>query len=526
MARYIGLAALFLTTLFIINSCRKELKSNNTNGLAPALMQAKTWYESTYLQTASSNKSLTTFSTSGSKHENDLSQLIQPDWNNSDVYNRLNSDVIEMPVDPASKYNFSVSNTVKAYNKAYTKTSFILLKSGEKYEAYVMVVAADSGYVQNDLSKLAHNTYRHHDADFSGMLFYFTPKGVLVSSYTYKSGHIATSSGAKTATNTAKLKTQSDNDYCIDWYLVTFDEDGNVIDKLYLYTECPGDNGGTPPPPCLVVNSIEAAKPIRLTTNEVTDPGDGLTDPTDGGFPQPTPPPPAISPCTVVPIDTTKKPIDTCALKHKIDSLQSNLLISNLNTQVLNATNASGFEYGTPLNLRNNTNANDYLPGTGLITQYDPQAVDIPFSWDSILGFTIGLTHGHPGNDGPSPDDVFKMIDNLLNSNELPNASAADKAFYKANAYVNTVNSLFSYQVRITDWSGIMVEYNKWRADPVGYDLAFSNGGGNKVFPSEYSLLSLLGNYIVVYKASNGGTSFRSITIGPGDYVTTKNCPQ
>jgi hypothetical protein len=197
-----------VATLLLINSCKKNVTDPTITDTK--VLQAKAWYESTYSVTSKSNNApLATLSTSGQSAITNFSQRVSPDWQHSASYNRLNKDVVEMPIDPSSNYNFSLKNT----NKAYSRTSFLILKSGNTYNAFVMLVVADSAYVNNDLSKLTHNTYRKHDADFSGTLIYFTPDGKLVSRYSYKNGKIVANSNSAQTTNTQQvqsLKTNTD----------------------------------------------------------------------------------------------------------------------------------------------------------------------------------------------------------------------------------------------------------------------------------------------------------------------------
>ena len=59
----------------------------------------------------------------------------------------------------------------------------MILKDGESYNAYVMTIIGDDGYINGDSSKLAKNTYAKHDDDFSGILYYSTPQGKFVSGH-------------------------------------------------------------------------------------------------------------------------------------------------------------------------------------------------------------------------------------------------------------------------------------------------------------------------------------------------------
>lgn len=122
-----------------------------------------------------------------------------------------------MPVDPDSKFGTILKKKVNnhAYSKTYTRSSFLLLKGPKGYQAYIMTIVADSSYIKNDPAKLANNTYRQHDADFSGLVLYFTPKGKYVNGYAYQNEQLVTSasqvqSSGKTQVQLARI--------CTDWY--------------------------------------------------------------------------------------------------------------------------------------------------------------------------------------------------------------------------------------------------------------------------------------------------------------------
>jgi len=151
---------------FALYSCRKDSKSDTQ--LLPAVTVAKAWYENTYPVIAGENGKIIAQSAGGRL---DLSQLIKPDWQHSTSYVSDNKNVIEMPVDPGSKFasTFKIGN--KSLNKAYSRSYYLLINDSKKYDAYILTIIADSSYVNNDLSKLAHNTYRKQDADFSALFY-------------------------------------------------------------------------------------------------------------------------------------------------------------------------------------------------------------------------------------------------------------------------------------------------------------------------------------------------------------------
>lgn len=253
--------AILLTALFI-HSCKKDNSSTTAPKLDPVLAQAKSWYESAYPINNDASGSLVTHATGGSV---DLSQHIKPDWQHSTSYKSSDKNVIELPIDPSIKFGSDLKNITanRASNRSYTRSSFLLLNDGKKYDAYIMTIIADSSYVKNDTSKLRHNTYRQHDADFSGLVLYFTPKGRYLSGYRYKDGQLVVPSTAQSG-DSKKVQSIANNQLkpadmvCIDWYWQTY-VDGVLVSEEYLYTTCSGNSGGTggsggdsgtPPPPC------------------------------------------------------------------------------------------------------------------------------------------------------------------------------------------------------------------------------------------------------------------------------------
>ena len=153
-----------------------------------------------------------------------------------------------MPLDPSSSFLVSLKNKTTGnvvYTKENSKTSFIILNDGKGYQAFIMTILADASYIGNDPTKLAKNTYRKRDANFTGMVLYFTPKGKFVSGYAYKNG-TRLAPATSQATAAANLKTQSlttlspcdvsdnvskqtnsvkkvsDVYDCTDWYLETY----------------------------------------------------------------------------------------------------------------------------------------------------------------------------------------------------------------------------------------------------------------------------------------------------------------
>lgn len=111
----------------VIHSCRKDSKNDPQS--SPAIIAAKSWYESAYPVNNSANGKVRAQSTGDSF---DLSQLIKPDWEHAESYISDNKNIIEMPVDPDAKFisNFRVGSD--SLNKAYTRSSYLLINDGPK----------------------------------------------------------------------------------------------------------------------------------------------------------------------------------------------------------------------------------------------------------------------------------------------------------------------------------------------------------------------------------------------------------
>jgi hypothetical protein len=142
--------------------------------------------------------------------------------------------------------NFAGGNLI--YKKEYSRSSFLLLKDGSGYQAYVMIVIADSSYIKNDLTKLDHNKYNQRDKDFSGIVLYNTPNGSFVSGWIYKNGKAIQKLPVNKTPNHTAVQNVSNNKklatvICTDWWQETYVGD-NMVDRKYLGTTCQGFGDG------------------------------------------------------------------------------------------------------------------------------------------------------------------------------------------------------------------------------------------------------------------------------------------
>jgi hypothetical protein len=232
----------------IIYSCKKDDRPNQQTPDNAAIAAAKTWYQDTYPVGSNSTSTIRTNSLDTAA---DLSQIIIPDWQHATTYTQQNKQVIEIPLDPSVKHGFALENNESgtlANSKENSKASFILLKEGNSYQAYLMIIMADSAYIKNDPRKLARNTYQEIDTGFIGHVLYVTPKGKYLKDSVYLSKQASKARKAADIpdcalalqtihtkkTNSTTLKTQAVTQY-IDWYLNTYDN-GVLINSEYEYT--------------------------------------------------------------------------------------------------------------------------------------------------------------------------------------------------------------------------------------------------------------------------------------------------
>ncbi len=236
-----------------------------------------------------------------------------------------------MPVDPNSKIAAalnSLSGSKAHANPVYNKLSFLLLKDGTGYQAYIMAILADSAYVKGDMTKLTHNSYSKRDTDFSGMVLYFTPKGKYLNGYTYKNGHLQNGSSGQTSgsakiqgVSTPKVNVVGDAP-CLDWYWSTW-VNGELISEVYLYTTCPddgsGNGGGASGTPCSTPGST-AISPGGSAVINVVQPDDGGDDGSgDPGFP----PPLTSVPCPAIELQNVKDSLTNPCFKYVKDLIAS-----------------------------------------------------------------------------------------------------------------------------------------------------------------------------------------------------------
>jgi hypothetical protein len=445
---------------------------------------------------------------------------LSPDWTKAYVYKKGRESLIELPlynsVVAFVPFNTDSSKINLASN--YARTSYVISKdSTSKLRAWFMVLIADTAYINGDFAKLNLNTYKSRDKDFSGRLLYYTPTGEFLAGWRYEKG-IITKSLSVTPESLSQIKTQSKQQVNLSLVCYSYPVTAVTVtcvtnssqtstDCTYTYTtsnvtECydtggggsgdggSGGGGGTfppppPPPDCppLTVESVNG-KQINLL------PGDG------GG---------GTSPCAV-----PAPQEDPCAKmkRRKQEFADANNQTKNADALAKPGTN----EWGSDIKLNSPSLSSNYKSTS--ISEGGSDYWQPNFTWNDVDGYAIGSVHRHQAA-GPSPDDVFKLVSNLSNSDFI-SASASSKSFYLNNAYSTIVSGTATYVVTVSNWGILGQMYDQFKADENNVDETTATA---KIFADLFSGSADL------YKATAGSTDFAIAGVDSNGNLIFVPCP-
>ncbi|QQL48781.1 hypothetical protein [Mucilaginibacter ginkgonis] len=160
---------------------------------------------------------------------------------------------------------------------------------------------ADSAWLNGDRNKLENLRYNKRDADFSGLVMYFTPKGQLTDVWRYVNGKIilqtSNSGNQKQSLTSNEIHVNTQEKECWDYYLVPMTNGRPDGPEQYLFTICyeisgggggGADGDGAPPatpnnpkPNCSVPTGNQSIKVQNLPPDGGGDDGTGYPQPTD-----------------------------------------------------------------------------------------------------------------------------------------------------------------------------------------------------------------------------------------------------
>jgi len=540
---------IFLSMVFIIHSCKKEKPSSKTPTVTDSQMisLARQWYDAKY--PAVNNGKLTTHSTGTGAQ--DWTKAFSPYWAKANTFIIDSLTFIELPAlkkgDMAMSLRSGIDPKSFNFSKSGSLTSLIIVNKNGTFYLYAMTILADSTYLKGDYDKVKRNTYRNRDADFTGEVFYNRMDGSLVNGWKYTNGLITGAISPAAPGSTPGQVTQSiDKKHtdvfqetdCSTTTTTTYWEscDYYVDDELYEYpfncsyyttsssvTTCTTTtNGGSPsaPPPCTPPTGTPDPTGISVqNTKTIVDvaapPGGGTGGIVDGTNQIGTAPCPPI----IAPPDTTTK-IDPCKQIHHVDSIAQKIANAKIISQLIKDT-YTGHEYGDEQNLAK-WPPNGLYNNTTIRTDQLDNKFTANFTWDSANGYTINISHEHPGGDAPSPGDVFNLLTNSWNKN-LQAAGPAALNYYLNNASITTVTTNATYIITITNYSELVKLYDQ--KSPASWDTEYQETGNNHSGSTEYALLSLFGNAINVFKANANGTVFSVLTFDKNGNLTLTTCP-
>lgn len=334
-----------------------------------------------------------------------------------------------------SKYDFSQSGSL---------TSMLILKQGKQYVAYAMTIMGDSSYIKGDYSKLANNTYRKKDKDFTGWVLYHQLNGTFVNGWRYVNGQVtsaahynpgtAPSTQAVQSVSSPKVNVLQTCDITIVWHIfslcsyaisdvtLSHPQDCTYIARFAgAYSTCsdvpvnnPGGDPSAPPPtlpPCVPQGggstapaAVNGKTTLALQANKQTI---LVAQPTD---PPPTDPNGEIVPVLLCPVDITTVDtikVDSCAGKATAATTANNIVnadpsvSSSISAAVANGNN--GVESAFHIDkIGSNTTSSTPVATTTQGAAYSSTNHDAN---------TIAIGHNHTLGSTPQPSasDIFAL---------------------------------------------------------------------------------------------------------------------
>jgi hypothetical protein len=565
------LLLIFVVVVIVVHSCRRDIvhpnssvavKTLTTHGIDISKLQAA------YQQGTSAGK-LKTMDVSSQAMANIISTL-NVDWSSYTLQEFADSSkIIEFPMPDDTTLIAPRDSLQNGHKKYASKTAAVFILHKDTIVLNFFMKTVEDQNNPNYQSVINQLHYLSVPGGFNGEVLYFTLGRQFINGYLWKGGSITKAISLTSVTTPPTPQSQSyKGKLKVDEIALT-NCTIEYYDVVWITTVTYGNN-----PPVTTVEPT--GQSFSVTTCDVSDSGGGSGGTTSGGVsggggatPTPVPCVPASAPAmtsvksgrlvvdvaaggsgstgssggtsTPVPCPTTgttptPTPKDPCQEKTTVSTMEANSIIANQNAQIL--AKSTSIEYGTNQNLTSLT-SNTYV-NTPVTTSGNSDSFDSPFTWDSTAGYTIGSSHGHPGQSAPSPDDVFWMIGNLSNSS-LVNAGTSAIQFYRNNASITVVTQSNTYVVTVNDWGKLQTEFTKFNASPVdptthlnSYDQNYvdlglnyekTNQGSTDADAGLYALMAIFGSAINIYKAPTGSTNYVPVTLNTTGQVAQKQCP-
>jgi hypothetical protein len=205
-------------TAIIIHSCKKDNKNQlqDADITDPNVLVAQAWYNTSYPASAaaSTGTAQATQSTGAQQASADWSKIISPYWSKATAFtSKKGLNIVEAPAlkkgDMAFARNMPANLSKYDFSQSGSLTSMLILKQGKQHAAYAMTILGDSSYIKGDYSKLANNTYRKKDKDFTGWVLYHQLNGTFVNGWRYVNGKVTAAAHYNPGTATSTQAVQS-----------------------------------------------------------------------------------------------------------------------------------------------------------------------------------------------------------------------------------------------------------------------------------------------------------------------------
>ena len=289
---------IILMAAFIIHSCKKDNTAKNQAVSSEVMVSlAKQWYNAKYPATTGNSKLATQSLGRGSTQ--DWSKTFSPYWDKANTFLIDSLTFIELPAlkkgNMAMSLNPNIDPNKFNFNTSGSLTSLIIVNKSGVFYIYAMTILADSSYLKGNYNKVSNNTYRHRDADFTGVVYYNRLDGSFVNGWRYTNGAITAAISPAAPGTPASQAVQNVNKQHVD---VAQETDCTTTTTTIYWEQCSyhtNDVNYEYPYGCFIYTTSSSntiCSTIDLPTNGST--GGGTS----------TPPP---QPCTP-PTDTSSNP--------------------------------------------------------------------------------------------------------------------------------------------------------------------------------------------------------------------------
>jgi hypothetical protein len=231
--------------------------------------------------------------------------------------------------------------------------------------------------------------------------------------------------------------------------------------------------------------------------------------------------------------DTPPKP-DPCAQAKSNDArAKSSTILGQINTI---RTKSTDVEFGAEQNLSSYPPANPADPYYKPIpVRSDASSIHfIPkFTWNATDGYSVGISHGHPSNNAPSPADLVNAYQFITNS-ELVAAGQTAMDYFKANFTIITVTQDATYTINVTDWDALGVLFKAYYADTTAGLQAYLakvvkypeiDDQASQEEATLYAALSLYGSAVNITKRDKGSTVSTPMKLDANGKIIKSTCP-